>query len=137
MLAVGDTSRPIRTERGFVIVQRRADPLGGPSTVGARHILIAYAGARRAADTVTRSREEAIELARQLSEEARGGADWVALHEEHTDEPGSPPGGDLGTFGRGQMVPSFERAVFSMQPGETTVEPVETPFGFHVIQRTE
>lgn len=135
-LSRGEVSHPIRTPGGFVIMNRRADPASGPTTVAARHILIAYAGARRVADTVTRSREEALALATQVRTQALGGGDWTTLHSENTDEPGSPPNGDLGTFGRGQMVPAFERAVFALEVGATG-EVVETPFGFHVIQRVE
>lgn len=132
----GEISRPVRTPGGFVIMNRRADPALGPTTVAARHILIAYEGARRVSDTVTRSREEAEALATQVRTEAIGGGNWTELHRENTDEPGSPPNGDLGTFGRGQMVPAFERAVFELEVGATG-EVVETPFGFHVIQRVE
>ena len=132
----GEVSQPIRTPGGFVIMSRRADPASGPTTVSARHILIAYEGARRASDTVTRTREEALALAADVRTQALGGANWTELHRENTDEPGSPPNGDLGTFGRGQMVPAFERAVFALEVGATG-EVVETPFGFHVIQRIE
>lgn len=134
-LRVGAVSQPIRTAEGFVIVERRPDPLEGPAEVTARHILIAHVESRRAPEEITRTREEAMARAEELRGRALAGEDWDALHQEYTDEPNSPPGGDLGTFGRGSMVPSFEAAVFSLEVGGFS-EIVETPFGFHLIQRT-
>lgn len=138
-LEVGQVSAPIETPMGFVIVRREPDPTEaqqGPTQVGARHILISFRGARSAAATVTRTRGEAEALARQIASSARDTAnDWNALHAEYSDEPDSPEGGDLGTFGRGEMVPSFERAAFALEVDQIS-DPVESPFGFHVIQRT-
>lgn len=135
-LTVGEVSQPVRVDAGFVVLRRQPDPAEGPTKVGARHILIMHVESQRVPDGVTRTREEAQVLAAQIAERARSGEDWETLHRENTDEPGSPPNGDLGTFGRGAMVPAFERAVWSMEVGAIG-GPVETPFGFHVIQRTE
>ena len=49
--------------------------------------------------------------------------------------PSGQRGGDLGEFGRGRMVPSFEEAAFSLEVGEVS-KPVRTQFGFHLIERT-
>jgi peptidyl-prolyl cis-trans isomerase NIMA-interacting 1 len=133
-LAIGEVSAPIETAEGFVIVQRLETPAGGPLTIGGRHILIAYQNAQRAAPEITRTRDEARTLAQQVANEARSGKDWVALWKQHSNEPGGREGGDLGTFGRGQMVPAFEHAAFDLGVGEIS-DVVETPFGFHVIQR--
>jgi peptidyl-prolyl cis-trans isomerase NIMA-interacting 1 len=133
-LAVGEVSAPIETAEGFVIAQRIETPPGGPSTISARHILIAYKGAQRAAPEVTRSRDEARALAQQIANDARAGKDWQALWKEHSNEPGGGEGGSLGTFGRGQMVPAFEQVAFELGVGEIS-DVVETPFGFHVIER--
>ena len=135
-LAIGEVSRPIRTGAGFVVIEREDNPTEGPTSVGARHILIMHVESQRVPDTVTRTRDEAQTLAADIARRVRAGEDWVELHQANTDEPGSPPGGDLGTFERGSMVPAFEAAVWAMEVGATS-DPVETPFGFHVIQRTE
>ena len=133
-LHVGDIGGPIRTERGFVVFERRPDPQVGPSQVGARHILIAHEGAARASEEITRSADEARIRAGEVAERVRAGEEWDELHARYSDEPGNP-GGDLGTFGRGDMTPAFERAVWGMEIGQTS-DPVQTPFGYHVIQRT-
>ena len=62
------------------------------------------------------------------------GFDEVA--EEHSQAPSAPRGGDLGFFGRGKMVPAFEKVAFALKPGETS-DIVETRFGFHIIKLEE
>ncbi len=138
-LEVGQTSRPLESPMGFQIFYREPDEVvqAGPAEIGARHILIQWQGAQRAADGVTRTQEEARALALQVASSARDEAnDWVALHREYSDEPGSPEGGDLGIFPRGRMVPAFERAAFALEVNEIS-DPVESPFGYHIIQRTQ
>lgn len=136
-LRAGQVSRPVETTAGFVILRREEDEdtSSGPTEIGARHILIQFQGAQQAAPEVTRARDEALALAHQIAALARDGGDWIALHREHSDEPNSPEGGDLGIFGRGQMVPAFERAAFRLEVDQIS-EPVESQFGFHIIQRT-
>lgn len=85
--------------------------------------------------TATRSKEEAQTLINKLSEDVKGGADFGALAKEHSDCPSGARGGDLGDFGRGQMVGPFEDAAFGMEVGQTSGV-VETDFGYHLIQRT-
>lgn len=136
----GQVSAPIERPFGFVILRRSPDPRdgqGGPENIRARHILISFRGARSAGEGVGRTREEARALALQIAHSARDSAnDWVALHREYSNEEGSPAGGDLGLFGRGQMVPEFERAAWALEVNEIS-DPIESPFGFHIIQRTE
>ena len=60
------------------------------------------------------------------------GADFGGLATEHSTGPSGPRGGDLGWFGKGQMVTPFENAVMGMDAG-TYVGPVQTQFGYHLI----
>ena len=72
--------------------------------------------------------------AKKLITELEGGADFVELAKKHSKGPTGPKGGDLGYFTKGQMVPAFSDAAFSMKKGEFSKAPVKTQFGFHVIK---
>jgi NTP pyrophosphatase (non-canonical NTP hydrolase) len=72
-----------------------------------------------------------------ILERLEDGEDFADVAEEESIDTGSAAqGGELGEFGRGQMVPEFEEAVFTAEIGEV-VGPVETQFGFHIIEVTE
>jgi parvulin-like peptidyl-prolyl isomerase len=103
------------------------------SSVRASHILLMYKGSARS--TATRSKAEAEQQIGDLQAKITGGSDFADLAKQHSDCPSSAEGGDLGTFGKGQMVPAFENAAFSMQIGEVSGV-VETSFGYHLIKRT-
>ena len=64
------------------------------------------------------------------------GVGFDKLAKEHSDCPSSARGGDLGSFGRGQMVPAFEKAAFTQKIGDVG-EIVETQFGYHLIKVTK
>src|SRR5690606_22275813 len=137
-LRPGGIGEPVDAPRGFFVIERRVDPPTGPARIGARHILIGFKGAQHALPGVTRSEAEARALAEQIAREAKQpNSDWNALAAKYTDEPGSKEtGGDLGKFGRGQMVAPFEKAAFALPVGEVS-DVVQSPFGFHIIQRYE
>ncbi|WP_026955077.1 peptidylprolyl isomerase [Algoriphagus vanfongensis] len=66
-----------------------------------------------------------------------GTADFATLAKEYSEDPGSAAqGGDLGFFGRGQLAPEYESTALSLRQGEIS-DPVETQFGFHMIQLLE
>ena len=72
--------------------------------------------------------------AKRLIEELKKGADFAKLAEEKSTGPSKSKGGDLGYFGKGEMVPEFADAAFALKPGEITETPVQTQFGWHVIK---
>jgi len=77
------------------------------------------------------------ELAQQLLDELDAGADFATLAQEHSTDTGSGSrGGDLGWFGRGQMVEPFEEAAFSTPAGELS-DIVQTQYGYHIIWVTD
>ena len=101
--------------------------------VKASHILLMYQGSLRS--SASRSKEEAASLIQQLHGEAQSGTEFGELARTHSDCPSGSSGGDLGTFGRGQMVPEFETAAFGLEVGGLS-SVIETDFGYHIIQRT-
>jgi len=108
-----------------------------PKKISARHVLVQWMGAEHAPSAVVRSREQALVVAQDVLKRARAKQDFARLAVEYSDEPNAGQrGGSLGRFGHGQMVPQFEEAAFKLQVGEVSGI-VESPFGFHVIQRTE
>ena len=80
--------------------------------VQASHILLMYEGSMRS--TASRSKEAAKTQIDDLKKQLAGGAEFATLAKENSDCPSSAEGGDLGTFGRGQMVQAFEETAFGL-----------------------
>ena len=87
------------------------------SELRARHILV-------------KTESDAKAIIKELNE----GADFEATAKSKSTGPSGPNGGDLGFFGKGQMVPEFEKAAFALDEGEITSSPVKTQFGWHIIK---
>ncbi len=96
--------------------ENKATLLSG-ETVSASHILVD-------------SEDKANEILKDITD---GKISFEDAAKEHSSCPSSQNGGSLGEFGRGQMVPEFDNAVFSMKEGEIT-GPVKTQFGYHLIK---
>ena len=72
----------------------------------------------------------------KVIEDLKSGKKFEDLAKSQSTCPSGKRGGNLGAFGRGQMVKPFETAAYDLKVGETTKEPVKTQFGYHVIKRT-
>lgn len=114
-----------------------ATPSQPPDTVIAQHILCAYKGAKRAPKGITRSKADAKARAQEALSKVRGGAPFEEVVKQYSDDAGSVDRmGSVGKFHREDMDPAFSGAAFALKPGEVS-DVVETPFGFHVIKRTQ
>jgi len=83
-----------------------------------------------ASHILVKTREEAISIIEKLNKQSI----FSELAQIHSTGPSGKNGGELGWFAPGQMVKGFENATFALKKGETTQEPVETKFGFHIIK---
>ena len=122
---------PVETPMGFAFIRRI--PL---EQYAGAHVLIAYQGANQAQPDVTRSKEEAYALALELLAKAQAEPDqFGALAEEHSNGPTGPQGGDLGTWFKGLMLPQIDEAIAKLDVDAIGLEPIETPFGYHILKR--
>jgi len=117
--------RPEEVELTEEQIQERMASIPEKQQVRASHILL------------TLDDENARQKGEEILEQLRAGADFAELAKEHTkDEASVANGGDVGFFGRGAMVPEFEAAAFSLEPGELS-DLVATQYGFHIIKVTD
>lgn len=106
------------------------DKMGAEEQIRARHILIKVEGD----DDVAKA--AALQKIAAIQQRLDAGESFALLAIEVSEGPSGSKGGDLGSFGRGQMVAAFEEAAFALQPGEVS-GPVETQFGIHLIKLEE
>jgi len=120
------TDKEIRT-----FYDSNLDRFKQPEQVQASHILIKVdPEANESEKAKARKQLETIQ------KKVKKGEDFGALAKEHSGCPSSTQGGDLGYFGRGQMVKPFEDAAFALEPGQVS-DIVETRFGYHLIKVTD
>jgi peptidyl-prolyl cis-trans isomerase C len=103
-----------------------------PEQVRVRHILITWKPLG-----TTDDRQAIRDQMAPILERARDGEDFAELARQYSDDSATrASGGDTGLFHRGQMVPPFEQVAFALAPGEIS-DPVETPFGVHIVKLEE
>ena len=133
-LSVGEVFGPYR-DGNFFKISRLIDRKENAS-LRARHILIAFEGATRASEEVTRTKDEAKREADRVYRLARrNNANFEDLAREYSDGPTKNRGGDLGFFQEGQMAQEFFNYVDKNSVGSVGL--VETEFGFHIIKVTD
>jgi peptidyl-prolyl cis-trans isomerase C len=99
-----------------------------PEQIKASHILVKVDS--KADETQKAAARKNIEA---IQEKLAQGADFAETAKASSEGPSKDQGGDLGYFGRGQMVKPFEDAAFALEPGKVS-DVVETPFGYHLIK---
>jgi peptidyl-prolyl cis-trans isomerase D len=108
--------------------QDSIDSYRTPERVMVRHILIKTTDVPK--DQIPKLHQKAEDILKQL----KAGADFATLAKKNSDDPGSgQKGGELGWIVKGQTVPAFEKAAFSLKPNQLS-DIITTEYGFHIIQ---
>lgn len=130
--SVGEVSMPIRTRFGYHLV-KTTDKRDARGEIRAAHIMIRYKD-KNDPD----ARNEAEQKAREIYEMLEEGADFAELAMRFSqDASTSRNGGELPWFGTGKMVEEFEDAAFALSEDGQISQPVESPYGWHIIKRLE
>ncbi|MCL6477989.1 MAG: SurA N-terminal domain-containing protein [Peptococcaceae bacterium] len=102
-----------------------------PASYQVRHILVSTIGKEGdKAKVDLEARAQALAILEQLKQ----GKDFAETAKEKSEDPGTASGGGLYTFSPGEAVPEFETAAKALKPGEMTMEPVKTEYGYHIIK---
>ncbi len=127
-----DKIAPLTDEELQRYYRRNLDRFEVKEQVKAAHILFQLP---KDADQETIQKRQ--KLAEEILKQLRAGADFAQLAKKYSDDKSNAAeGGKLGTFGRGIMVPEFEKAAFALRPGQLS-DVIRTPFGFHIIKVEE
>jgi NIMA-interacting peptidyl-prolyl cis-trans isomerase 1 len=114
-----------------------AAPRSAPDAIIAQHVLVAYKGAKGAPKSVTRSKADAKTRAQEALGKIRSGASFEDIVKSYSDDTGTVDRmGSIGKRQRQDLDPAFATAAFALQVGEVS-DVVESPFGFHIIKRTQ
>ena len=126
----GDTSDILRSPNGFHIIKLlekrgKAAAASGVQQTHVRHILV------RAREGL--SEAEARDRLKKLRAQIEAGADFAEVAKANSEDSSASKGGDLGWVAAGDTVPEFERVMNSLKDGEVS-QPIQTPFGWHLVQ---
>jgi peptidyl-prolyl cis-trans isomerase C len=116
--------------------EEHAEQMQRPEMVRASHILLATQDPLTGRELSDEQQQEKRREATAVLERAKKGEDFAALAKQYSDDPGSKEQGGEYVFARGQMVPEFEVAAFSLQPDQVS-DLVKTQFGFHIIKLSQ
>lgn len=109
-----------------------------PEERRANHILVAFAGAERSSEEITRTPEEAETLAQEILARLQAEEDFATLAQEFSDDAtNAETGGDLDFFTFDKMDPEFSGPVFAATEPGLLPDVIKTPFGFHLVELTE
>lgn len=103
-------------------------------TVTASHILLKTQDSE-GKELSAEKKKEAKKKAEEALAKVKSGEDFAKVAKKYSQDSSASKGGELGTFGRGQMVSEFEKAAFKMKKGEIS-DIVETEYGYHIIKVT-
>jgi peptidyl-prolyl cis-trans isomerase C len=121
----------VTAEEMKTFFQTHPDKYKQEEEVHARHILI-----KVDANAFQEDDQKAKDQASTILAKAKKGEDFAGLAKQYSEDTSKEQGGDLGYFGRGQMVPEFEEAAFGLKVGEIS-DLVRTQFGYHIIKVEE
>jgi peptidyl-prolyl cis-trans isomerase C len=122
----------VNDAEALAFYEKNKEDFNNPDQVQASHILV------KVEQNATPEEKAAAKakIEKLLKQVKTPDANFAQLARENSDCPSKAKGGDLGYFGRGQMVPEFEDAAFAMKPGQISGV-VETQFGYHIIKVTD
>ncbi|MFA5185606.1 MAG: protein translocase subunit SecD [Patescibacteria group bacterium] len=121
---------------GAYVIAKVEEVKASDPQVNGRHILIQWAGAQSAPTSTTRTKEEAKKALEDIKKQVTA-ANFTDMAKKYSEEPGAKEsGGDLGWFGKGDMVEPFEKAIYAMKKGDVS-DIVETQFGYHLIFKAD
>jgi peptidyl-prolyl cis-trans isomerase C len=127
---VPDTAK-VTSDQAHAYYDAHPDMFTPGEQVHARHILV-----KVDPNATPDQKAAARRKAERLLTRVKGGEDFATVAKDSSDDASASRGGDLGEFGRGQMVAPFDAAVFQLQPGQIS-DVVETQFGYHIIKCEE
>jgi peptidyl-prolyl cis-trans isomerase D len=122
----------------YKVTEIKEDPKDSNYVSRARHILFSTQNKMTRQPFTKEQKDSVRRKANEVFAKIKAGANFDEMAKQYSDDPGSKTnGGDLSWFGKGQMVPPFEKAVFSLNKPGLVPNLVETDFGFHIIKVTE